>query len=386
MERIYGEQVEQRLFAVSGIREISQVARTGRIIATVVFEWDTDMDFALVDVEKAVGPIRSDPDVDEVLVRHFDPRQAAVLNVGLISDESGPDLAELRRIAKRQVAITLERLEGVAEVRVTGGRDKQIQVVVDRYKLDAHGITLQELEGRLRAANVDINAGTLEEGGRVFLVRGLARYRRTEDVAEVVVRFGQDAEGRRVPVRVSRPGRGAPGRRGDHPPGARRRSGGCRAGDLQGGRGQHGRGLRARCARPSTGLSGDLPGIAVRIVSDEAALVEDAISDVQRAALIGVALAMLVLILFLRSPGPTVIVATAVPVSLLATLFLMHFAGHTLNVMTLGGLALGCRHARRQRDRRGREHLSTAGGRERRRKTRRLMARPTSEVPSSPAR
>ena len=76
MERIYGEQVEQRLFAVSGIREINQVARTGRIIATVVFEWDTDMDFALVDVEKAVGPIRSDPDVDEVLVRHFDPRQA----------------------------------------------------------------------------------------------------------------------------------------------------------------------------------------------------------------------------------------------------------------------------------------------------------------------
>jgi HAE1 family hydrophobic/amphiphilic exporter-1 len=340
MERIYGEQVEQRLFAVSGIREIHQVARTGRIIATVGFEWDANMDFALVDVEKAVGPIRSDPDVDEVLVRHFDPRQAAVLTVGLIAEEDGPDLAELRRIARRQVATTLERLQGVAEARVTGGREKQVQVVVDRYKLDAHRITLQELEGRLRQANVDINAGTLEEGGRVFLVRGLARYRRTEDVADVVVRFGQDAEGRRVPVRV-------------------RDLADVRLADgeithLVRVDGREGVGLAlykeagantievSRTIREALdGLAGDLPGIAVRIVSDEAALVEDAISDVQRAALIGVGLAILVLALFLRSAGPTLIVATAVPVSLLATLFLMHFAGHSLNVMTLGGLALG---------------------------------------------
>ena len=68
MERLYGEQVEQRMFAVRGIKRIDQVARTGRIIGTVIFDWDADMDHALVEVEKAVGPIRSDPDVDEVLM------------------------------------------------------------------------------------------------------------------------------------------------------------------------------------------------------------------------------------------------------------------------------------------------------------------------------
>jgi HAE1 family hydrophobic/amphiphilic exporter-1 len=340
MERIYGEQVEQRLFAVSGIREINQVARTGRIIATVIFEWDTKMDFALVDVEKAVGAIRSDPDVDEVLVRQFDPRQAAVLTVGLLADENGPDLAELRRIARRQIATTLERLQGVAEVRVTGGREKQVQVMIDRYKLEAYGITLPELEGRLRAANVDINAGTLEEGGRVFLVRGLARYREPEDVADVVVRFVQDSAGRRVPVRVSDLGHV--------------RLDDAEITHLVRVDGREGVGLSiykeagantvevSRTVRRALGnLGGDLPGIEVRVVADEAALVEDAISDVQRSALIGVALAMLVLVLFLRSTGPTVIVATAVPVSLLGTLFLMHFGGQTLNIMTLGGLALG---------------------------------------------
>jgi hypothetical protein len=75
MERLYGEQVEQRLFTVSGIRAIDQVARTGSLITRVTFEWDSDMDLALVDVQKAVSPIASDVDVEEVVVRRLDPRR-----------------------------------------------------------------------------------------------------------------------------------------------------------------------------------------------------------------------------------------------------------------------------------------------------------------------
>lgn len=340
MERIYGEQIEQRLFAVRGIKKIEQVARTGRIIATVKFDWEADMDFALVEVEKAIGPIRADQDVDEVMVRHFDPRQAPVLTLGLVAKEGGPDLAELRRVAKRQVAIALERLEGVAEVRVTGGREKEIRVVVDRYKLEAHGLTLTELEGRLRDANVDINAGTLEEGNRVYLVRGLARYRSPEDVAAVVVRYGQDDAARRVPVRV-----------GDV---ARVELADEEITHLVRVDGREGVGLAIykeagsntvavsrTVSEALAGLDADLPNVDVVAVADEATMVEDAIDDVQGAALIGIALAVLALALFLRSAGPTVVVAIAVPVSLLSTLFLMHFAGQSLNVMTLGGLALG---------------------------------------------
>ena len=340
MERIYGEQLEQRLFAVSGIREISQVARTGRIIGTIGFDWDAEMDFALVEAEKAVGPIRSDPDVDEVLVRRFDPRQAPVLTLGLVAHAGGPDLVELRRLARRQVAIALERLEGVAEARVTGGREEEVRVLVDRYKLEAYGLSLSELEGRLRAANVDTNAGTVEDSGRVYLVRGLSRFRKPEDVAAVVVRFQRDAEGRNVPVRIADVAEVelAP-REITH---------------LVRVHGQEGVGLAiykeagantvsvSRTVREALqGMQADLPGIEVSVVADEAALIEDALADVQGAALIGIVLAVLVLALFLRAAAPTVIVATAVPVSLLTTLFLMHLGGQSLNVMTLGGLALG---------------------------------------------
>jgi HAE1 family hydrophobic/amphiphilic exporter-1 len=340
MERLYGEDVEQRLFTVRGIRQIDQVARTGRLIATVVFEWDADMDLALVDVEKAAGPIRSDPDVDEVLVRRFDPRQAPVLSVGLAAPAGRPDLAELRRIAERQVAIALERLEGVAEVRVLGGREREIRVLVDRYRLEAHRLTMAEVEQRLVASNIDINAGTLEEGSRVYLVRGISRFRTPADVASVVVRYDRDASGRIVPVHVSDVARVVQDVE--------------EISHLVRVDGVEGVGLSiykeagantvavSRVVREALdGLSDDLPGVRVKVVADEAALVEDAIADVQQSALIGVGLAVLVLIVFLRSAGPIVVVATAVPVSILGTLFLMHFGGQSLNVMTLGGLALG---------------------------------------------
>ncbi|MDX1387807.1 MAG: efflux RND transporter permease subunit, partial [Acidobacteriota bacterium] len=340
MERLYGERVEQRLFTVRGIREINQVARTGRLVATVVFDWDTDMDIALVDVQKAVNPIGADPDVEELLVRRFDPRQAPVVTLGLIAPTGSPDLAELRRIARRQVAPALERLEGVAEARVLGGREIEVQIRIDRYRLDAHGLTLGEVESRLRAANVDVAAGTLEEGSKVFLVRGLSRFRRPEDVARVVVRYEQNREGRLVPVHIDDLGEVVE----DHQ----------EIRHLVSVDGVEGVGVSIYKEAGSNTVSvsktvrgaldavaRDLPHVEVVLVADEAGLVEDSIADVQDAALIGVALAVLVLILFLRSIGPTIVVATAVPVSLLAALFLMHVGDRSLNIMTLGGLALG---------------------------------------------
>lgn len=340
MERIYGEPIEQSLFAVQGIREISQVARTGRIIATVVFEWDADMDVALVDVQKAVSPLSADVDVDELLVRRFDPRQAPVLTVGVMAPTGSPDLAELRRIARRQIAPALERLEGVAETRVLGGRELEVRVDVDPYRLEAQGLTLGELESRVRASNLDVNAGTLEEGGRVLLVRGLARYRSPDDVADAIVMYRQDAGGRRVAVRVRDVAEVSFA--------TSEITHLVRVGGVEGvglsiykEAGANTVAVSRTLKEALSELERDLPQLEVSIVADEAGLVEDAISDVEIQALIGVLLTIAVLTLFLRAAGPTVIVSIAVPVSLLTTLFLMLLRGETLNIMTLGGLALG---------------------------------------------
>src|SRR5690606_11356183 len=114
MERLYGERIEQLLFTVRGLREIQQIARSGELITRVTFDWDADIDLALVDVNKAVAPIAADTAVDEVRVRRFDPRQLPLLVLGLVSADGQTDLAELRRVAERQIAPGLEQLRGVA--------------------------------------------------------------------------------------------------------------------------------------------------------------------------------------------------------------------------------------------------------------------------------
>ena len=340
MERVYGEVVERQLFAVRGLRDLAQVARTGRLVSTVTFQWDADMDLALVDVEKALGPLRSDPDVDEVLVRRFDPRQSPVLSIGLTAPGGTTQLADLKRIAERQVATSLERLEGVAEARVLGGREREVRVDVRRSSLDAHGVTLAKLESRLSAANFDVNAGTLEEGSKVFLVRGLARYRTAEDVAAVVVHYQPLPSGGSLPVHVRDL---ADVHEADAEISHLVRVNGIEGVSLSVYKeaGANTVEVSRRVHEAMEGLSADLPGVETTWVSDQAALVEDAISDVQQAALLGLLLAIVVLILFLRAVGPTIVVSIAIPVSLLATMFFMHLSDRSLNIMTLAGLALG---------------------------------------------
>lgn len=345
MERLYGQRVEQQLFTVRGILDVEQVARTGRLVSTVTFEWDADLDIALVDVQKAVGPIEGDPQVDEVLVRRFDPRQSPILTLGLVAPTGKPDLSELRQMARRQVAPVLEQLPGVAEARVTGGREKEVRVLVDRYRLDAYGVSLEMLESRLNSDNADVAAGTLEEDNRLFQVRGISRFRTPEDVANVVVRYmtapaDSDNSGARQVVRVSDLGVvQVADAEIDH---------------LVRVDGREGVGLSiykeagantvevAAAVRAGLeGLNNDLPGVAVREIVNDAKLVTEALDDLKMAAGAGVVLAVVVLAVFLRSAGATLIVAAAVPVSVFAALLCMNYGDYSLNIVTLGGLALG---------------------------------------------
>ena len=343
MERLYGETVERMLFTVRGVREVSQVARSGRLVATVIFDWDVDLDVALVDVQKAVGGIEGDADVDEVLVRRFDPRQSPILTLGLVAPTGTPDLAELRRLARRQVAPALEQLPGVAEVRVTGGRDKEVRVSVDRYRLDAFGVTLAMLESRLAAENVDVAAGTLEEDERIFQVRGLSRFRTADDVAAVVVRYMNDPSGERSArqaVRVEDLGTvEMVDAEIDHLVLVNGVEGVGLA--IYKEAGANTVGVAEEVNEALAGLHEDLPGVDTHEIANDAGLVTDALDDLKTAAGAGVVLAICVLALFLRSAGATLIVAAAVPVSVFTALFLMTFADHSINIVTLGGLALG---------------------------------------------
>lgn len=340
MERLYGERIEQLLFTVRGLRDVNQIARSGELITRVTFDWGTNVDLALVDVNKAVAPIAADVDVDEVRVRRFDPRQLPVLVLGLVSTDGQTGLAELRRVAERQIGPALEQLRGVAEVRVTGGREKQMQVRLDRTRVEAYGLTINEISDRIAATNVDVNAGTLIEADQVLLVRGVSRFTGRDDVANTVVRYERTGSRGVVPIRVADLGEVV--------------LADAEITHVVRVDGVEGVGLSiykeadentvavSRVVRDALDrLGADLPGLQMRTVADEAALVEAAIADVESAALVGMVLAIAVLFLFLRSVAPVVMVVAVIPVALLATVLAMGFADYSLNLLTLGGLALG---------------------------------------------
>lgn len=340
MERLYGKRIEQQLFTVPGISSIEQIIRRGRLVSRVTFNWESDVDLALVDVNRAVASISSDPEVDEVKVRRFDTRQLPVLILGLRSESDGPNLAELRNLAKRQIAPKLEQMDGVAEVRISGGRVKEVQVQIDPTKIKAYGISINEIQSRISSSNVDFNAGTIEEGDKVLLVRGKSRLLSSQDIERIVVRYAKTERNTITAIRVEDI--------------AEVVNIDAEVTNLVRVDGAEGIGLFvykeagantvsvSKTIRNSIkSLQESLPRISIRSISDEASLVEKAISGVESAMLLGIILSVTILILFLRSPGPIVIVVIAVPISLLATTFAMGLSGLSLNLMTLGGLALG---------------------------------------------
>ena len=342
MQRLYGERLENSVLSVSGVRSVEQVARTGRLVATVHLDWDSDLDNAVIDIGSALSGLSGDQQVDYVTIRRFDPSQEPILTLGMLAKEEGnPDLIGLRQIARRQIATALETLPGVAEVRVVGGRKREISVHFDEFRAAEFNITLSQLESRIRAENQEFSPGVIEDQGQIFTIRGRTRYEDINDIENVVVQYlTPQGGGARVAIRVRDVADVVESEQEhDHVV-------------LVNGREGVGLSVYKEAGANTVTVSNtikealagaveDLPGVDVHEISDNATLVVEALDDLRLAAGLGIALAIVVLAVFLRSLGATFIVSAAVPVSILAAIFCMSFSDHSLNIITLGGLALG---------------------------------------------
>ncbi len=356
MEDVFGEQLESQLSTISGVSRVSSVSRVGSIMVTVEFYWDSDMDFALLEVQKNIGYLQADREVDNLSIRRFDPQAAPVLRVGMFpsaEDESSADLDEMRRLAEDYVRPALERLRGVAAVRISGGREREVIVETDEFLLDSFGITVDDVASRVREANMDTSGGTLEEEGKIYVIKGVGRFSDLDQLRALTVAYLDRSKAPsdlvsqntafdplKVPVPLSRV--------------ARVYYGDKEVRNLVRINGTEGVGLSVHkeggsntvmvsddVRRSLDQLSRSLPGVRFQVVRDQARFITGSIREVEEQALIGALLAIVILFLFLRSFGATLVIALAIPLSIVATFVLMYFAGLSLNIMTLGGLALG---------------------------------------------
>lgn len=343
VERFVTARVEEELSRIAGVRQVASRSREGVSLVDLRFHWGTDMDFAALHARERLDNLSEElPDgAERPTILSTDPTDEPVLSVAV----TGRDLLSLRELSEAVFKRRLEQQDGVALAAVSGGPEPEIRVVVDPAGLRAHGLRVEEITRALDRANYSAPGGMIRRGRFQYSLRTLGQF---EDVADL----------RRVPV----PRRGGGGRsgRGGSP-------GVVRLGDVADVREAFAdrRTLARHDGEPAVGIqvykeSGantvrvservdavlrDLrsayPEVTLAIASDQAQFVEDAISNVVQALLIGGLLAFGVLFLFLREPRYPVAVGLAIPLSVAAAFGLCHLADVSLNVMSLGGLALG---------------------------------------------
>ncbi|MFQ5525129.1 MAG: efflux RND transporter permease subunit [Thermoanaerobaculia bacterium] len=336
VENLISRPIENAVGVVNNVVRVTSSSRTDISEVTLEFSWGTDMDLAALDVRERLDVLLLPQDAERPLLLRYDPSLDPILRLGLTGDD---DLIRLRLIAEEQVKRALERIEGVAAAVVSGGLEEEIQVRIDERLLAAQGIPVSRVADRLGQENINLTGGRLREGQTEFLVRTVNEYLRPEDLEEVVlsstggavtrlrdvgevVRFHKERD---IVTRIA-------GRESVEI--AVYKEGGTNTVAVSDA-------VRERIAGIESALRKSNAGLALTVVTDQARYIRQSISEVLKTAMFGGLLAIAVLFLFLRSWKTTTIVGLAIPISVVATFFLMYAFGISLNIMSLGGLTLG---------------------------------------------
>jgi len=356
--------LEESLGVIGGLRRISSISRAGLSDVVLEFSWGTTMSSAIQDTLEKLDLVFLPDAAKRPLILRFDPSLDPVMELSLsgkglrFSGDEG--LRRLRRIADLQVKRALEPIKGVAAVRVRGGLEEEIEIRLDRKKLLQRGISIGSVISRLEAENINVAGGTLEEGQTEYMVRTLNEYSGLSEIADTIVEMKQG-----VPIRIRDLGRvlwshqertistradGSPAvlieiyREADanivalakrvreriHPEPAKHH------------------GISFGPPKPAgakvSGLADELKrneGAELKVSSDRSLFIDSSVREVRNTAIYGGILAVLVLFLFLGKIRPTIIIALSIPVSLLISFAPLNMLGVSLNIMSLGGLALG---------------------------------------------
>ncbi len=335
METLITRPIEQVLSTIEGVDELQAVSAEGLSRVSLRFEWGVDLEEAVNDVREQLDRLRTrlPEDADVPSIWKFNLSDFPVAFLGL---SGSGDARRLRYLAEETLSRRLERVPGVAAVQVRGGRVREIQVRLNPDRLAALSLTARQVSAALARENRNVSAGDALATGREVLVRTVGEFESPAEVAQTVV---TTRDGR--PIRVADLGEVADTFREltnelwiDGEPGIRmsvnKRSG---ANTVE---------VAESLSREIDAINSDYAGrLQLRVLWDGSTFIEQAVGNVQLGALFGALLAICVLLFFLRDVRATLVVATAIPISVLATFALMYVYELSLNVISLGGIALG---------------------------------------------
>ncbi|MDX1453896.1 MAG: efflux RND transporter permease subunit [Gammaproteobacteria bacterium] len=342
IENLITKPIEEAVGIIKGVRRVTSVSRTGQSDVTLEFAWGTDMDFAGVDIRDRLDILTLPLDAEQPVLLRFDPSSDPVLRYGFAvksdqsSDISPEDrLKQLRRYADEQLKKDLESIDGVAAVKISGGLEDEIQVLVDQTRLAQLQIPIETVAARLRAENVNLSGGRLEDGNQEYLVRTINEFTSIEEMQNAIITTTDD---RTIYLRDI-----ATVRQGYKEREAITRINGEEAVEVALYKEGDANTVKVAedVARRVASVKRKLPEqYDLTKVYDQSVFISQAISEVVNAAVIGGLLAALVIFFFLRNIWATLIISVSIPVSVIATFIMMYFNSVSLNIMSLGGIAL----------------------------------------------
>lgn len=349
METQFVDPIESIAMRQKDAINVSSVSMAGVAQITVEYSWKKDMDEAFLDLQKDVSSFSQNADLDEFNITQYDPNASPVMVVGLMHDRI-TDMNELRKSAESFIRNELIRLEGIADVQLSGEEESEVIIETNSYLLDAFGLSVSDIQQQISSYNRNVSGGSITDLGIRYIVKGVSVIQEVEDLKEVIVAFRQEGAETAAAGQTAATGR-TPVKLGDV---AKIYMANKDPLNIVTINGERGIGLSIykepkyntvqaveELNTTFVELSKALPGYRFIPVTDQGEFIDSAISEVMNTALIGILLAVFVLFIFLRRIGTTLVVSIAIPVSIIATFNLMYFNGLTINIMTLGGLALG---------------------------------------------
>ncbi|MFQ5750569.1 MAG: efflux RND transporter permease subunit, partial [bacterium] len=363
VENLVSKPIEEAVGVVKNLIEVRSISRSGQADVILEFEWGTNMDYAGLDVREKLDALDLPLEVKKPLVLRFDPSLDPIVtlalshrkekpqeleeDVQLVSYQNGyanskdgsideTNLKYLRTLSEEQLKKELESIPGVAAVKVSGGLEEEIQIEVDQGKMAQLNITIQEVANRLRQENVNLAGGSLKEGTHQFLVRTLNQFKSVDEIRTVILR---SKEGSKIYLRdIANVIEGYKERK------AITRIDGQEAVEIAIYKEGDANTVSVASAvkKNLNRINKLLPtGAELKTVYDQSIFIENAVNEVVNNAIVGGILAFFVLYFFLRNIWSTVIICLAIPISVIATFNLMFGGNITLNIMSLGGIALG---------------------------------------------
>ncbi len=333
IENLITKQIEGVIATVGNIDTVSSISSEGSSIVIAQFNNGTDMDFAALEIREKVDLIKGVlPDgATQPMVLKIDPNSTPIIQIAI---STKGDLAGLQSLAEDTFSQRLERLDGVASVSVGGGFVNEIEVAVNQNSLASYGLSINQLSQLLSASNINLPGGNVNKGEQKLAVRVVGEFNSLDEIKNMPITLAtgdvirlQDV----ATVKLNQKDISAISRTNGKDSiniSVQKQSGKntVQVADL--------------INKEIENLRKDYPNVEIDVVLDSSTMIKDSINTVVNNVLIGSVLAIVILYVFLKNIRTTLIIGTSIPISLIASFILLYFNGITLNMMTLGGLAL----------------------------------------------